>query len=91
METAIITGPEIIDIHVHLCRDTQQEKLVFAKAGWPDEWHWGSVDRIIPYMDARHISHVATMNVMDTGHMVERRIQRARAGCIREGHRAGAG
>ncbi len=73
-----MTNPEIIDIHLHLCRDTQQEKTVFPKAGWPDEWYWASPDKVIPYMDARGISHVATMNIIDTGAMVAGRIRRAR-------------
>lgn len=71
--------PDIIDIHIHLCRDTQQEKVVFPKAGWPDEWYWASPDKVIPYMDARGVSHVATMNIIDTGRMVDQRINRARA------------
>ncbi|MEX2446660.1 MAG: amidohydrolase family protein [Dehalococcoidia bacterium] len=72
-------GPEIIDMHVHLCRDSQQEQVVFPKRGWPEEWYWGSPDRVLPYMDARNISHVATMNVIDTKRMVDQRINRAHA------------
>ena len=75
-----MTGPEIIDIHLHLLRDTQQEKTVFPKTGWPDEWYWASPDKVIPYMDARGISHVATMNIIDTNAMVQGRIRRAQAG-----------
>ena len=74
-----MAGPEIIDIHLHLTRDTQQEKVVFPRKGWPDEWYWGSPDKVIPYMDARGISHVATMNIIITSAMVEARIRRARA------------
>jgi len=69
-------GYEIIDVHLHLCRDTMQEKLVFAKRGWPDEWYWGSPDKIGPYMDERGVSHVVTVNIMDTGRMTVARMAR---------------
>ena len=71
--------PEIIDIHLHLLRDVNQERLVFPKPGWPDEWYWCNPDAIVPYMDARGVSHVVTQNIMDTTRMVEARIARARA------------
>ncbi len=59
-----MAGYEIVDAHIHLCRDTAQEKVVFPKKGWPDDWYYGSPDTIIPYMDAKGISYVATMNIM---------------------------
>ena len=71
-------GTEIIDMHFHLCRDTQQEKTVFPKKGWPDDWFYGSPDTVIPFMDAHGISYVATMNVMVTNAMIEARVRRAR-------------
>lgn len=71
-------GTELFDMHVHLCRDTQQEKLVFPHDGWPDDWYRGSPDRVIPYMDANGISYTATMNVMNTNAMMASRIRRAR-------------
>ena len=69
---------EIIDIHVHLCRDTQQEKVVFPKQGWPDDWHWGSPETVIPHMDANGVSHVVTQNVINHGAMTQARLRRAR-------------
>src|SRR5262245_2591205 len=72
--------PEIIDLHVHLCRDTAQEKLVFTKRGWPDEWDWGSPDKVIPYMDHRGVSHVATMNIIEIRRMISSRMARLPAG-----------
>ena len=74
------SGPEIIDVHLHLCKDINQERLVFPKAGWPDEWYWGNPDAVIPYMNERGVSYVATQNIMDTGRMVEARLARVRAG-----------
>ena len=67
---------EIIDFHIHLCRDTAQEKLVFPKSGWPDDWYWCSPDKIVPYMEQAGVSRVVTVNIMDTGRMTEARIAR---------------
>ncbi|HXN60356.1 MAG TPA: amidohydrolase family protein [Acidimicrobiales bacterium] len=61
--------PEIIDFHVHLCRSVEEEKLVFPRVGWPDEWYWGNPADVVPYMNAWTVSHVVTLNVMDTGAM----------------------
>ncbi|MCL0102010.1 amidohydrolase family protein [Dehalococcoidia bacterium] len=67
---------EIVDGHVHLCRDPEQQKLVFPKKGWPDEWYWCNTDRIIPYMDQHFISHIIVLNIMVTKRMIESRILR---------------
>ncbi|MFN8556352.1 MAG: amidohydrolase family protein, partial [Dehalococcoidia bacterium] len=71
-----MAGYEIIDFHIHLCRDTAQEKLVFPKRGWPDDWYWCSPDKVVPYMDHRGVSHVVSVNIMDTGRMVAARLAR---------------
>ncbi|MSQ27467.1 MAG: hypothetical protein EXR51_04950 [Dehalococcoidia bacterium] len=67
---------EIIDFHLHLCRDMAQEKLVFPHPGWPDEWYWCNPERIGSYIEARSISNVVTLNIMDTGRMTEARLAR---------------
>jgi predicted TIM-barrel fold metal-dependent hydrolase len=67
---------DIIDVHVHLCRSVPQEKLVFLRAGWPDEWYWGNPEHIISYMDNWGVSHVVTQNIMDTGAMTRARLAR---------------
>ena len=67
---------EVIDGHVHLCRDPEQQKLVFPKRGWPDEWYWCNTDRIVPYMDQNFISHIIVLNIMVTKRMIETRIAR---------------
>ena len=33
------TAYDIVDVHVHLCRGTDQEKVVFPRKGWPDDWY----------------------------------------------------
>jgi predicted TIM-barrel fold metal-dependent hydrolase len=71
-----LAGFEIIDVHVHLCRDAAQEKLVFPKAGWPDDWYWCNPERVGAYMDQRGVSHMVAVNIMDTGRMTEGRLAR---------------
>ncbi len=65
-------------MHRHLSRDTQLERLIFPKPGFPDDWYWCNLDRVIAYMDAHHISHVGAMNVMSTRSMLDSRMRRAR-------------
>jgi len=69
-------GYDIVDVHVHLCRDTGQEKVVFPKPGWPDSWYWASPDKVTPHMDARGVSYLVSVNIMDTHVMRESRIKR---------------
>ncbi len=67
------TGYEVVDAHIHLCRDTAQQKVVFPKRGWPDDWYWCNTDKIVPYMDQNFISHIVVLNVMVTKAMTEAR------------------
>ena len=69
---------ELIDMHMHLCRDVQQERTVFPKPGWPDEWYWCNGERISAHMDQHHISRILSVNVIDHHAMFERRIRLAR-------------
>lgn len=71
---------EIIDVHVHLCRDTAQERLVFPRKGWPDDWFWGSPERAERYMDVHGISQLVSVNVMDHNRMTAQRLARLPAG-----------
>ncbi len=71
-----MAGYDIVDVHIHMCRDAAQEKIVFPKRGWPDEWYWCNPAGITRYMDFNHISHVVTVNMMDTYVMTQARIAR---------------
>ncbi len=71
-----MAAPEVIDVHVHLCRDTAQEKLVWPRPGFPDEWRWASPDKAIPFMDREGISHLCTLTHIDTHSMIEQRLSR---------------
>jgi predicted TIM-barrel fold metal-dependent hydrolase len=77
MPTKTFSIPEIIDFHVHLCRSVAEEKLVFPRAGWPDAWYWATPERVVPYMDTWNVSHVVTLNIMDTGAMTRARLRKS--------------
>ncbi len=67
---------EIVDAHVHLCRDPAQERVVFPRPGWPKHWYWCSPERVIPYMDQVNCTHVFVPNVMATHRMTRSRLAR---------------
>lgn len=67
---------EVIDVHVHLSRNTAQEKLVWPRPGYPDEWYWANPEKVVPFMDREGISHICTLTFMDTHSMIEQRLSR---------------
>ncbi len=69
--------PRIIDTHVHLCRTTQEESIVFPRPGWDQAWYWANEERVIPYMDLWGVSHIVILNIMDTRRMIGRRLERS--------------
>jgi len=68
--------PEVIDVHVHLTRDPQQEQLVFPKPGYPDEWYRANEPRVLDWMDDEGVSHLFMINYMDTNRMIASRVAR---------------
>jgi len=66
-----------IDAHLHLSRDTAQEKLVYSKPGAADSWFWASPDKIGRYLDWFGMSHVVFLNVMDTTRMTRARLAKS--------------
>lgn len=67
---------EVVDVHVHLCRDTAQERLVWPHLGFPDEWYWANQEKVIPFMDREGISHMCILTFVDTHSMIEQRLSR---------------
>ena len=65
---------QIIDAHIHLVRDTEQEKVVFPRRGWPDSWYWCSPGKIGPYMAQAGATHVVALNILATVRMIEQRM-----------------
>ncbi|MDP6101273.1 MAG: amidohydrolase family protein [Dehalococcoidia bacterium] len=68
--------PEVIDVHVHLCRSTEELKKVWPRPGFPDEWLWGCPDNVIQFMNREGISHLCTLTFMDTHLMLGTRLSR---------------
>lgn len=65
-----------IDAHVHLSRDTAQERQVFPKAGAADSWFWASPDKVGRYLDWFGMSHLVFLNIMDTRRMTRARLSK---------------
>jgi predicted TIM-barrel fold metal-dependent hydrolase len=57
-------GYELVDCHIHLFRDTAEEKRRFHHKGWPDSWYTGSEATVERYMDCNGISSMWCMNVI---------------------------
>jgi predicted TIM-barrel fold metal-dependent hydrolase len=68
-----------IDAHVHLSRDTAQERQVFPKPGAADAWFWASPDKVGRYLDWFGMSHVVFLNIMDTRRMTRARLSKSGA------------
>lgn len=68
----------LFNMHTHLSRDVQTEKLIFPKPDVPDAERWANLEHVIAFMDAHDISHIATTNVMNTRAMLDSRLRRAR-------------
>ncbi len=68
--------PEVIDVHVHLTRDPAQERIVFPKPGYPDDWYRANEPRVLDWMDDEGVSHLFMINYMDTNRMIASRLAR---------------
>jgi predicted TIM-barrel fold metal-dependent hydrolase len=66
VSVSVDTGYDIVDLHVHLQEDTEMEKLMYPKPGWPDSWYWFSPKRVRKYMDFHGFSHLVCVNLMNT-------------------------
>ena len=71
-----MNGFEFIDVHVHLLRNVQQERLVFPRPGVPDEWLVRTPERQVEFMKRWGISYTVLPNAMDTAVMLEQRMRR---------------
>lgn len=66
---------DIIDAHVHLCRDVRTERLVYPRPGAPDRWYWGHPDGVDRYIEPYGLRNLVFLNVMDTAAMTARRLR----------------
>ncbi len=68
--------PTVIDVHVHLCRNAQQEAIVFPRPGLPLDWRWANGDACGEYMTRNGVEAIVGLNYMVVPQMFEQ--QRAR-------------
>jgi predicted TIM-barrel fold metal-dependent hydrolase len=52
---------EIIDVHVHLCRNPEEEKSYFPLPGRRERDRWATPERMVKYMEMNNISRTAFM------------------------------
>jgi len=67
---------EIIDVHLHLCKDTATEKVVYPRPGLPDSWRSGSPETLPKFMDFWGVSKVVSLNAMQHRRRVQDRLAR---------------
>ncbi len=65
--------PAVIDVHVHLTRTVRQEKLVFPRTDYPDEWRWANEERVSEHLTAASIDAIVAVNYMVVPDMFEQR------------------
>ncbi len=61
---------EIVDAHVHICRNREEEKTHFLFPGRRDRDRWSTPERMIEFMDLNHISYAAFMILPHRQHRV---------------------
>lgn len=63
--------PNVIDVHVHLCRTAQQEAIVFPRRGLPLDWRWANGDACGEYMTRNDVEAIVGLNYMVVPEMFE--------------------
>ena len=71
-----MTVPDVVDVHVHFVRTVQQEKVVFPKAGWPDEWYGANPEGFDRWLRSEELSHIFAINFIDTHTIIDNRLAR---------------
>ena len=72
--------PPVIDVHVHLTRTVRQEKVVFPRTDYPDEWRWANEERVSEYLTAESVEAIVAVNYMVVPDMFEQRRARSSGG-----------
>ncbi len=71
-----MSEPDVIDVHIHLTRNRAQEKLVFAKPGWPDEWFNCNAEGLPQWLESEGVSHLFAINYIDVNAIIDNRLAR---------------
>ncbi|MEX2445740.1 MAG: amidohydrolase family protein [Dehalococcoidia bacterium] len=74
-----MSEPEVIDVHIHFTRSRAQEKIVFHKPGWPDEWYNCNPEGLDEYLDSEGLSHLFAINYIDINTIIDNRLARMAA------------
>ena len=74
-----MTVPDVVDVHVHFVRTAQQEKLVFPKPGWPDEWYGANPEGLDRWLRSEELAHIFAINFIDTHTIIDNRLARMSA------------
>jgi|GEM_PF-863537 len=67
---------EIVDVHLHLCKDTATEKLVLPRPGVPDSWLCGTPETLPKFMDLWGVSKVLSLNAHNPNRRIQLRLAR---------------
>jgi len=67
---------EIIDVHLHLCKDTATEKLAMPRPGIPDSWLCGTPETLPRFMDFWGVSKVISLNAHNPNRRIQGRLAR---------------
>jgi predicted TIM-barrel fold metal-dependent hydrolase len=65
---------EIIDVHVHLLRNSAQQRAVLGPAHRRDCNCWGNPESVTGFMNRNKISHMVILNLFPANQMVEKEV-----------------
>ncbi len=65
--------PQVIDVHVHMTRTAAQERVVFPRADYPDQWRWANGERVSEHLTREAIAAIVAVNYMVLPDMFEQR------------------
>lgn len=69
--------PPIVDVHVHLMRTVAQERVVFPRPDYPDNWRWANEERVGAYLTSESIGAIVAVNYMVLPDMYDQRRRRS--------------
>jgi len=62
----------LIDAHIHLWRDAGEQRAQYGRHNVPESWLWGCPGIIPRYLEARSLSHVVFLNIIDAAGRIRR-------------------
>ena len=68
--------PPIFDVHVHLTRSVAQERVVFPRPDYPDDWRWANEERVSAHLTDEPIEAIVAVNYIVLPDMFDQRRRR---------------